>query len=163
MIFETLELAIPLLDEYDAGDAVDVFWDNGTGTVDYSTALTRRPVPLFRPGDLRSQGYGAHPYGLGLPDGRADRFGDFGASVYGTDPYGAPVPVVRVTVEVPRGFGDRVFGVKVYGPTGNATGTPLEFGRFMASDEPPPVVSNALSGYDAGMDRVTLTWSDVVE
>ena len=156
-----VEFDLPLLDEYDFGDAADVFYDWGSGTVDYSRRLNSKPIPLFSTG-ARAQGYGAQPYGLGLPDGRADRAGNLGVSVLGTDPYGEPAPVAPITVDVPRCFGDRKFGVKVYGPTGDATGTPFEFQRFIASDEPPPIMSNELVSYDAGADRVTLSWTNMV-
>jgi len=162
VIHDTLHFDLPLLDEYDYGDCLDVYWDNGTGTVSYAAPLNSRPIPLFKSG-VRAQGYGAHPYGLGCPDGRADRAGDFGASVYGADLYGAPSPVVRISVSVPRSFGDRRFGVKVCGRSGDATGTAYEFDRFVASAEPPPVVRNAMDSYAAGSDRVTASWVDLVE
>lgn len=156
---QRIELLMPIPADADAGDRVRVYWDRFSGTgVDYDAApLNPMPITLFD-GQIRSRGWGVHPWGVGLIDGRAARKGRFGRQRWGVDPWCRPPPMLTVSVLAPRGFGPARFGVRIAGPTGTVVGGDLEVPVFVSSESPTPVASVRLVSHSGATGQATFTW-----
>lgn len=155
----TVKVQVPYPELADAGDAVQVFTDLGTGTVDTATPLLQQPAPLFARGLKRFGGFGTEVYGESDP---ATGFAlppaapGFGSEAFGESAYAETPSYREVPVKVPPAFGVHKFSARVVDEAGNPQGDALPVGEFFISSERPPSLrSFTFSGFNAGNDRVT--------
>lgn len=162
---QTIILRVAIDENWDAGDRLQVFTDSGSGVVDMSKPLLRRPFALF-PGQQPAQAYGRQPYGFGRHgDNLASRPATGGLmSIYGTTPHGGTLVAVEVAVEVPPAFGVWKFAAQVVDGFGNVqAGGPLELAVLVSGTQPAPPAAFGFVSYDAPSDRVTFGFSKDAE
>jgi hypothetical protein len=157
MAKQTVMLRVPVAESWDAGDAIQVYADNGTGTVDFNTPLLARPAPLF-PGQHAAKGVGLQPVGRGRTgDQKARRARPgMGRAVTGKTKVGTSPKTLAVPVEVSAAFGNWKFSAKLvdrFGVVQAAAGTEAQV--IVSGTEPPPLSSFTLNGYDFAGDVAT--------
>ena len=155
-------LRVSIDSSWDADTRLQVYTDEGGGTVDTTRPLLPDPKAVF-PGAAKSKGYGRQPYGRGRHGNHKparSRNGGYGRRVYGRTPHGRSEPYLAVTVQVPATFGLWKFAVEAVDQYGNVqAGGLAEIQRVVSGTEPPPIKDLALSNYDAGSDQVTLKFA----
>lgn len=154
-----VELRIPIPDAAKSGDAVQVYTDFGTGTIDMAQPLLAEPAPVFASGQRRAltaKDYSAKGSArTGRPPARL-REATGSISDFKKGPKNAFQPFLEVVVRVPAYYGNHKFAAQMVDSAGNAQGGTLpEITVFLSSPNPPGVRSFELAGYDAGLNQVT--------
>ena len=163
----TLKLRVPYPSPADAGDAVQLYTDRGTGTVDTTKPLLQAPAELFPAGLRRFDGFGSEVFGESVPE---TGFAlppaplGFGSEIFGETPFGDALAYREVTVQIPPAFGVHQFKSRMLDEAGNPQGDALPLGEFLVSSEQPPSLKSfAFDSYDSGSDRVTFAFSKNTE
>lgn len=154
---QAITLRVPIHEDWDAGDRVQVFTDFGTGTVNLTKPLLPRPVSVF-PGKHRARGLGSQPVGSGrVKDGRASRpHRGIRTTRVGRTPVGNAEPFVALTVNVPAAFGQWKFAVRVVDAFQNVqAGGEQEIEAIVSGTDPMPLRRLDFDSYDGGSDQVT--------
>lgn len=154
---QSVTLAVPYDDAWDAGDRLQVFTDFGSGTIDVSKPLLSRAVEIF-PRQFPSRPLGLQPLGVGRAgDGKAGRPpGKAGRTILGVTPLGTAPPLLDVAVDAPPVFGTWKFSARCVDRYGNVQAASLaEATVCLSATDPTPVATFTLAGYDAGTDVVT--------
>lgn len=163
----TLKLRVPYPAPADAGDALQIYTDRGTGTVDTTKGLLQAPAGLF-PGVLqRFGGFGSEVFGesdaetgFALPPAPLG----FGSETFGDTPFGDALAYREVAVHVPPSFGVHKFNARLVDEAGNPQGDAMPLGEFMvSSEEPPSLKSFAFDSYNDVDDVVTFTFTKNTE
>lgn len=162
---QAVTLRVPIHEDWDAGDRLQIYTNFGSGEVDTDKPLLRRPVEIF-PGQQRSRGLGRQPVGIG-------RVGDFkaarprrglGTTRAGVTPVGTTPAVIEVTVDLPAAFGKWKFAAKAIDRHGNVQSGDLEVIEAVVSGtEPPPLEAFSYNGYDSETDQVSFDFSKGAE
>jgi len=160
MAKQTVMLRVPVDEAWDAGDALQVYADSGTGTVDLAKPLLARPAALF-PGQHAAKGIGRQPVGRGRTGdlkARRSRPG-MGRARVGITKVGKSPAVLQVPVEIPAAFGNWKFAVKVVDRLGVVqTAAAAELQVVVSGTEPPPLSAFAFDSYDQGADVLTFSF-----
>lgn len=156
-----LQLRIAPAHDWPLGTRLNVFWDAGTGTVDFARPLLMRSVAAFP--DMfpaRTPG-GCYP-GRITPGFVAPKAGPRD-HILGLDTPADTRRKVLIDVPLPRFQGAAKFAVSVYDEFGNAEAGASPSFNVALSGEPPDAFDPALSAYDATTDTVTVTFSKNTE
>lgn len=157
-----IKLRIPYPETADAGDALQVYTDFGSGTVDTTKPLLASPLPLF-PGKIkRSDGFGTGIMGLHRLDGRLPpmKHTSFGQTTFGVTPMGQVPPYVDVVVYLSPAFGKFKFAVEIVDAEGNKQIAAMPvIERMVAATDPPPLESFAYGSYDGMADTFTFNFT----
>ena len=155
-----LEVKIPIHASWKPGDTLQLYTDEGDGSVDTTKPLLATPVPVF-PNQERVLGYGAGPYGAGpygddtgQPQGGAGGYGDV---PYGDGPYGDSVAYVSVWVEVTNVFATWLFTAEVTSGAGTVqTDSLVDVTVQLDGEDPEPPASFAFSRLTSGQMEFTI-------
>lgn len=162
---QTVLLRVEIEDTWDAGDRLQVYTDQGSGTIDLNKPLLKRPLEIF-PGQQAGQPYGRQPYAVGRHgDNLASRPPNgIAGTIYGTTPHGGALVAIEVAVEVAPAFGKWKFAAQVMDGHGNVQTAALqELSAMVSGTDPAPPAEFALVSYDAPSDRVTFSFSKDAE
>lgn len=162
---QAVTLRVPIDESWDAGASLQVFCDFGSGTIDTSKPLLRRPREVFA-GQRAARGVGLQPVGIGRTgDFKASRpRGGLGRTRVGVTPLGTTPPFIDVTVDVPPAFGVWKFAAQVLDRDGNPQSGPLqEISAVVSGTQPAALKSFSLFGYDAGADQVIFDFTTDAE
>ena len=154
---QSVTLAVPYDDAWDAGDRLQVFTDFGSGTIDVSQPLLARAVEIF-PRQFPARGLGQQPLGVGQAgNGKAARPpGKAGRTILGVTPLGTAPPLLDVSVDAPPVFGTWKFAARAADRYGNVQAASLaEATTCVSATEPTPLATFRLASYDAGTDVFT--------
>ena len=151
----TLRFEIP--EAWDAGDALQVYTDFGTGTIDTTKPLLPKPFEPF-PNAVRTRGYGEHSHGVGcygtLKPARPPR--GIEHTVWGVTPWGTSPPTIDLVVDVPAAFGLWTFAAVMTDAMGNPqSGAGVTAQVMVSGTDPGPPTLFAFNAFDAGNDVVT--------
>jgi hypothetical protein len=158
---QTVTLRVPIDDDRDGGDRMQVYTDLGTGTVDTAKPLLSRGAEVF-PGYPPGEGLGDDPIGeYAIGDSRPPlRRTGIGEEELGNDPIGEGTAEREIDVNVPAGFGRLKFAVEVADAYGNVqAGAAQEVTVLVSGTEPSPLRSFTFGSYDAPSDQVTFSFA----
>jgi len=154
----TIRVLIP--EGADVGDAVQVYTDNGTGTVDLNAPLLARAARIVPAAGKRSGGYGSVPYGrarYGSQKLAPQRQASLATTTFGRGAYGRTPDFLEVTVPVLPGFGTRKFAARLVDEEGNAQGAAApETAVLLSSIEPPTMRSFAFDSMQGSRARFAI-------
>ena len=161
-----VKLRVPYPDQADAGDALQIYTDFGSGTVDTGKPLLATPLQLFPGRKKRFEGIGTEVIGVNAVGGLASpplRSG-IGNEIIGQTPVGAGEPFLDVVVLIPPGFGKYKFAAELVDENGNKQAAALpEVQAMVSSIDPPTVKSFSFGSYDGVTDTVTLDFTKNTE
>ena len=152
---QTVTLRVPVDDDWDAEDRVQVYTDFGSGMIDMTRPLLSRQRDVF-PGQHHARGFGEQPFGVGrFSDFKAERpVSGFEQTPFGVAPFGTPGPFVELTVDVDAAHGKWKFAVKAVDRDGTVQGGALqETSVVVSGTDPPPLARFAFNGYDGVNDQ----------
>jgi len=155
-------LRIPYPSDADGGDAVQVYSDFGSGTIDTTRPLLPVPVPLFpgrttRFSGLRSVRLGRTGFAPFTPPPL--RAADMASVIHGVTPYPPTTPYREVVVMIPPGFGDYQFQARLTDENGNEQAANFPAITAIVSATTPPTMRRIeLGGYDPVGDAVTIDY-----
>lgn len=142
-----VKVRVPVPSDADAGDAVQVYTDNGSGVVGLNTPLLARPRAMHATG-RRSRGFGTMPFGVG-EFGRdtvaPENTGVFGETDW-TTPFGTTPKYVEAIAAVRPTYGVVKFAARVIDREGNVQGSPVEVAVMVSSSTPPGIRSIGFGG-----------------
>ncbi len=150
---------VPIAESWRTGATLQLYTDQGSGTVDESAPLLTRRAPVW-PSDRGAGGYGEEPYALtayGVCRPTTSQRGGYGEQPYGLDPggYGAGTEFCEVTVAVAEGFGSYKFAAEAYDRAGNCQYTALaEVTQLVSGEDPRPAETFEYQEYESGTDQV---------
>lgn len=140
-----------------AAAVANVYWDNGTGTVDYDVPLNAVPISIW-PSWQDKDGFGMVPWGAGDFGHDAAASVGFGKGAFGSDQFGLDADVLEwVSPELP--LGRYRFGVKIVDAAGNVS-APVETDPIPVVPPARPVALIDLAAYDESTGQLTLCISD---
>ena len=149
---------VPVDQSWRAGDTLQVYCDQGSGTIDFTRPLLNPRFDMF-PGTFEERGYGGEPYGAVPYGGGAPttkRGGGYGDQAYGSVPYGGGTAHVDVRVFVGQGFGSYKFAAETFDRAGNVqSGAPVEFSQLVSGGDPPPLRRFDFGSFASVTDQVT--------
>jgi len=135
------------------GSIIEIYSDNGTGTVDYSEAVTKAPIKVWSAWQDKA-GFGMSCFGqgdFGYDSAAAVGFGkgSFGRGLFGLD------ADTLDWVSEPLGAGEYRFGIKVTDPAGNTSVQESEAVTVI----PPAVPAGEVSveSFDSGNNELVLS------
>lgn len=153
---QTVTLRVLVDDAWDANDRLEVYTDNGTGTIDTTTPLLVRQGGVF-PGRHPARGVGRQPVGRGrVGTGKAAlSSGGIGRTRVGKTPVGRTPLFVDLTVDVDAAHGTWKFAVGAVDRDGSVqSGGLQETSLVVSGTDPPPLNKFELNSYDGGSDQV---------
>src|SRR3990172_9384519 len=121
-------IRVPYPADADAGDALQVYTDFGSGVIDTAQPLLQGPAELFARGVLRSAGLGSEVLGETVPEStltQPRRAPGLGNEIMGETPCGDTPSFQEITVHVPPAFGKHKFAVQTVDEAGNPQGAAL--------------------------------------
>jgi hypothetical protein len=140
-----------------AGATANVYWDNGTGTIDYSLPLNAAPIAIW-PAWQDKAGFGMARWGRGDFGYDAAASVGFGKGSFGNGQFGLDADVLEWTSpELP--LGRYRFAVKIADPCGNES-APVETEPITVIPAATPAAGVDLGSYDASTGQLTLCISD---
>jgi len=140
-----------------AAAVANVYWDHGTGTVDYDVPLNRVPMTIW-PSWQDKSGFGMAPWGTGDFGHDAAASVGFGRGAFGHGQFGLDADVLQwVSAELP--LGRYRFGVKIVDAEGNVS-TPVETDPITVVPPAKPAARIDLAAYDESAGQLTLCISD---
>lgn len=137
----------------EAGSYVDIFWDAGTGEIDYDTPINESHIYNFPTGAVNS-GFGLGEFGAIM--GYSGAGVGFGAGVFGGDEDGFEFDQVVWTTR-PLPAGTYQFDVVLYDAAGNSDGTGNNVQTVVVNCAPPAPKSIVVKSYDSDTDGLVLT------
>ncbi len=149
------QIRVPIHSSWKPGDTLQLYTDEGDGSIDTSKGLLANPVPVF-PGQNRALGYGAFGYGTnpyGDDTGNDRRaVGGYGDAPYGDQPYGESASYVTVWLDVEDTFDTWLFTAQVTSGAGIVqTDSLVNFTVVMAGEDPEPPVSFSFTSLSSGV------------
>lgn len=153
-----VRLRVPVEATWEAFARLQVFTDNGSGTVDTADPLLAEPVQLFpnawRPRGIGADPIGAVPIGHGQPETARQK--GIGAHPIGSIPIGSGMAIRPVEVRVVEGFGLYKFAARAVDEAGNSQSAELvEMEKLVSGANPPPLARMDYASFDEVDDQVT--------
>lgn len=155
-----VNIRVPIQASWKPGDTLQLYTDEGDGSVDTSQALLSSPVPVF-PNQDRALGYGAHAYGVNPygddtgNDGNVS--GGYGDAPYGDHPYGESASYVSIWIEVENTFGAWLFTAEVTSGAGIVqTDSLVTVTVVLAGEDPDPPESLVFASLSSGVATFTI-------
>jgi hypothetical protein len=140
-----------------AAAVANVYWGQGTGTMDYDAPLNGVPISIW-PSWQDKDGFGMAPWGTGDFGHDAAASVGFGKGAFGHDQFGLDADVLEwVNPELP--LGQYRFGVKIVDASGNVS-APVETDPITVVPPAKPAARIDVSAYDEGTGQLTLFISD---
>lgn len=155
-----LRLSVPVEDEWRGRDTVQVFTDQGDGTVDGASPILAKALEAF--GNVSVvRGWGRNPWGReswgSLRPVVSDRR-SWGRGPWGIGGWGESPASVEVLVFVNEGHGDYLFTVKAIDEAGNEQDeTPIDYVHHVAGTDPVPLDSFAFASFAADVVTFNVT------
>ncbi len=153
-----IKLRIPYPEDADAGDALQVYTDFGSGTIDTSKPLLASPQPLFPGQSKRYEGIGTGVLGLHKIGGRMSppHGSNLGQTTLGITPTGQAPSYMDVVVLLSPAFGKFKFAAEIVDAEGNKQIAAMPvIERMVAATDPPPLESFSFASYDGMADTFT--------
>jgi hypothetical protein len=149
----TMQFVVPA--GYRRGDYAKLFWDSGTGTIDYDAPVDNRLYELF-PDGAGIYGFGHALWGhFRWGHAQSRRAPGFGHLSWGRFPWGHGSGVV-VASHVVSACGTYKYALKIYDSTGNAqSGSPAE-ASIAVHTAPPKPAGLKKETYNKTTDVLTL-------
>lgn len=139
------------------GTALSVYFDGGTGQIDYDEPLNETPIPIWLcPQD--KAGFGMSRFGEGDFGWDAAAAVGFGKGCFGCGPFGLDADAVE-WISPRLASGTYRFGVKVVDEAGNRSAA-VETGPLAVVAPARPAARLGLASFDAATGRITLSVSD---
>lgn len=147
-------------DDWVVGTEIDIFTDNGSGTLG-TTPINGRRIRCW-PHLLPSYGFGSAPFGQ-FVFGDVRPKGAFAEAPFGEDPFGQNAPRITVRVPVKAFDGAQIFGAKVYDQAGTPQITAVAGSSVIMNLAPVAAHGASLSIYDVIKDVLFASFSAHVE
>lgn len=161
---QRVSLLVEIDPDWTAGARLQLYTDQGTGTVDDATGLLRRPVEVW-PGFRPTRGFGLDPFArrevfTGRPPTRRGCFN----APFAQYPFCQEPGFRRLEVTIPAAYANWMFAAEATDLVGNAQDAALNDSTAMVSGtEPPAVHSFAFYSWDNANSQITFTFTPGVE
>jgi hypothetical protein len=140
-----------------AAAVANVYWDHGTGTVDYDEPLNGEPMRVW-PSWHDKSGFGMAPWGTGDFGHDAAASVGFGKGAFGHGQFGLDADALAwVSPELP--LGQYRFGVKIVDASGNVS-APAETDPITVVPPARPAARIDLAAHDESTGQLTLCVAD---
>lgn len=145
------------------GTTVQIYTDEGDGSVDYTAPLLHRRAEVFpnveRPGGWGKDVWGHGSWGRTKPT--PPNHGGWGQQSWGHDVngWGYGDAYVEVPVLVRQAFGYWKFGVKAYDESGNVQSGANESSQMVCGQDPPPLSTFTVNSYDDVNDQMVFDFT----
>lgn len=153
-----VNIRVPIPTTADAGDAVQMYTDAGSGTVDLAKPMLARPKAIHATG-RRSRGLGSGVLGRG-PLGQAtppvESNGGLGSGLLGAGALGSSAEFVEAVIAVRPMYGVLKVAARVVDREGNVQGSAPEIAVMVSSSTPPGMRSFAYESMQSGKPRFAL-------
>ncbi len=151
---------IPVPARADGGDALQLYSDFGSGTVDLTRPLLAKPVAVFGAYTHRTPRASRYSAQGSPRTGRPGQLMESAATQI--DPKGGLKlfsEYVELTVFIPPVYGWVTFAARLVDAAGNEqSGTLPEIAVFVSASDPPTLRRFDFAGYDAAADGVTFSF-----